>query len=91
MFVMVHYGNDDPASIFGTINHEHGHEWFPMIVGSNERRYAWMDEGFNTYLNAFSIEARYPGQNAYPGYLKNWGDAVTQGTQSPADDRARQH
>jgi hypothetical protein len=83
MFVMVHYGNDDQASIFGTINHEHGHEWFPMIVGSNERRYAWMDEGFNTYLNAFANEARYPGQNAYPGYLKNWGDAVTQGTQSP--------
>ncbi len=83
MFVMVHYGNDDPASIFGTINHEHGHEWFPMIVGSNERRYAWMDEGFNTYLNAFATEARYPGQSAYPGYLKNWGDAVTQGTQSP--------
>ena len=83
MFVMVHYGNDDPASIFGTINHEHGHEWFPMIVGSNERRYAWMDEGFNTYLNAFANEARYPGQNAYLGYLTNWGDAVTQGTQSP--------
>ena len=38
--------------------HEHGHEWFPMIVGSNERRYAWMDEGFNTYLNAFANEAR---------------------------------
>jgi hypothetical protein len=83
MFVMVHYGDDDPASIFGTINHEHGHEWFPMVVGSNERRYAWMDEGFNTYLNAFANEARYPGQNAYPGYLKNWGDAVTGGTQSP--------
>ncbi len=83
MFVMVHYGNEDPASIFGTINHEHGHEWFPMIVGSNERRYAWMDEGFNTYLNAFANEARYPGQNAYPGYLKNWGDVVTNNTQSP--------
>jgi len=83
MFVMVHYGSDDPSSIFGTINHEHGHEWFPMIVGSNERRYAWMDEGFNTFLNAFANEARYPGQNAYPGYLKNWADAVTQATQSP--------
>jgi len=83
MFVMVGYGSDDPASIFGTINHEHGHEWFPMIVGSNERRYAWMDEGFNTYLNAFANEARYSGQSAYPGYLRNWADAVTRGTQSP--------
>jgi hypothetical protein len=83
MLVMVHYGSNDPTSIFSTINHEHGHEWFPMIVGSNERRYAWMDEGFNTYLNAFAREARYPGQNAYPDYLKNWEDAVTRGTQAP--------
>jgi len=88
MFVMVHYGSEDPASIFGTINHEHGHEWFPMIVGSNERRYAWMDEGFNTYLNAFANEARYPGQSAYPGYLRNWNDAQNAVT---ADDRAGQH
>ncbi len=83
MFVMVGYGSDDPASIFGTINHEHGHEWFPMIVGSNERRYAWMDEGINTYINAFANEARYPGQSAYPAYLRNWADAVSHGTQSP--------
>jgi hypothetical protein len=83
MFVMVGYGNDDPASIFGTINHEHGHEWFPMIVGSNERRYAWMDEGFNTYINTFALEARYPGQNVYAGYIKNWADAVSKGIQSP--------
>ena len=83
MFVMVHYGSDDPTSIFGTINHEHGHEWFPMIVGSNERRYAWMDEGFNTYLNDFATEARYPGKTDYPMYLRNWADAVSHGTQSP--------
>jgi hypothetical protein len=83
MFVMVGYGTDDPASIFGTINHEHGHEWFPMIVGSNERRYAWMDEGINTYINTFALEARYPGQDVFSGYLKNWADAIAQGTQAP--------
>ncbi len=83
MFVMVHYGDADQASIFGTINHEHGHEWFPMIVGSNERHYAWMDEGFNTYLNAFAQEARYPGQEAYSSYLANWNKVVTEGTQAP--------
>jgi aminopeptidase N len=42
-----------------------------------------MDEGFNTYLNAFAQEGRYPGQSAYPTYLKNWADAVAAGTQSP--------
>jgi len=83
MFVMVHYGATDPASIFGTIDHEQGHEWFPMVVGSNERRYAWMDEGFNTYQNAFSNERRAPGTNAFPDYLANWRQSVEAGTQAP--------
>ena len=43
--------------------HEFGHEWFPMIVGSNERLYPWMDEGFNTFIdlaNASRYFARTP-------------------------------
>jgi hypothetical protein len=85
MFVMVHYGSplDDPKSIFGTVNHEHGHEWFPMIVGSNERRYAWQDEGFNTYINAFANERRSPGTSAYPAYLANWRSIVDKHIDSP--------
>jgi hypothetical protein len=85
MFVMVHYGNplDDPKSIFGTVNHEHGHEWFPMIVGSNERRYAWQDEGFNTYINAFANERRYPGTSSYPFYQANWKTAVDNRIDTP--------
>jgi Peptidase family M1 domain len=83
MFVMVHYGTEDAKSIFGTINHEHGHEWFPMIVGSNERRYAWMDEGFNTYINAFANEARYPGTPVWASYLKSWAGTVDNNTQTP--------
>ena len=82
MFVMVGYGTDDPASIFSTIDHEQGHEWFPMLVGSNERRYAWMDEGFNTYQNAFSNERRSPGTNALPSYVENWRQAVVNGRQA---------
>ncbi len=83
MFVMVHYGTDDPASIFGTINHEHGHEWFPMIVGSNERRYAWMDEGVNTYINAFANEMRVPGSSSWDAYMASWRGVVERGIQSP--------
>jgi hypothetical protein len=33
------------------VAHEIGHSWFPMIVGSNERKYMWQDEGLNTYIN----------------------------------------
>ncbi len=35
-------------------NHEIGHTYFPMIVGSDERENAWMDEGFNTFIDVLS-------------------------------------
>src|SRR5207302_1288449 len=39
--------------LFGVTTHELGHQWFPMVVGSNERLYAWMDEGFNTSFREY--------------------------------------
>jgi hypothetical protein len=33
------------------LSHEFGHQWFPMVVGSNERLHPWMDEGFNTFID----------------------------------------
>jgi hypothetical protein len=47
---------DDKEELYNVITHEIGHMWYPMTVGSDERRYAWMDEGFNTFLNTFSEE-----------------------------------
>ena len=46
--------NSVGADLWDVTDHEFGHNWFPMIVGSNERRYAWMDEGFNTFINYYS-------------------------------------
>ena len=43
-------------------DHEFGHNWFPMIVGSNERMYGWMDEGFNTFINTLSTDAFNNGE-----------------------------
>ena len=42
------------GGLWGVVTHEIGHTWFPMVVGSNEREYPWMDEGFNTFINIYS-------------------------------------
>jgi hypothetical protein len=40
------------GSSLGVTVHEFGHQWFPMMVGSNETRYGFMDESFNEYIDA---------------------------------------
>ena len=47
-------------SMVGTIIHEVGHNWFPMIVSSDERKWMWMDEGLNTFLHQRTLAERYP-------------------------------
>ncbi len=50
----------DKPDLYNVVTHEIGHNWFPMIVGSNERTHFWQDEGFNTFVNTFSEARRYP-------------------------------
>ena len=50
----------DKPDLYNVVTHEIGHNWFPMIVGSNERMHFWQDEGFNTFINTFSEARRYP-------------------------------
>jgi hypothetical protein len=59
------------ASLWFLITHEIGHNWYPMIVGSNERKYMWQDEGFNTYINYRANELFNNGEyNNNPAYRK---------------------
>jgi hypothetical protein len=45
-------------------SHEIGHNWFPMVVGSDERRYAFMDEGLNTCIDIYASELFNHGEYA---------------------------
>ncbi len=73
-------------SLFGVTTHELGHEWFPMIVGSNERLYPWMDEGFNTFINIYSTSAYYgrPPQSGARGGAAQWAAFARTGLDQPA-------
>ena len=64
------------AGLFGVTDHEFGHTWFPMIVGSNERKYAWMDEGFNTYINYLSEKNFNKGEYFHEQKIADFGSFI---------------
>jgi hypothetical protein len=61
------------GGLWGDVTHEIGHNWFPMIVGSNERKYMWQDEGFNTFINEYSTKMFNNGEYAPKGPNNNAG------------------
>ena len=66
--------------LFSVTDHELGHTWFPMIVGSNERKFGWMDEGFNTFINQISAkdfnDGEYKKPNIYLNSVKKFGEGT---------------
>ncbi|MGH7507891.1 MAG: M1 family metallopeptidase [Gemmatimonadales bacterium] len=55
---------DNAAVLYQALTHEIGHMWYPAIVGSNERRHAWMDEGFVGFIDNFSEEGYWKRDDA---------------------------
>jgi peptidase M1-like protein len=56
-------GNYSPwvlQSMISVVIHEVGHNYFPMIVNSDERQWTWMDEGLNTFLEHMTMDKHYP-------------------------------
>ena len=85
---------------YNTMMHELGHEWYPMMMGSNETDYGYMDEGFNTFITTF-VQEKYFGRwnNSYsPGLgfndderTSNYRSSIVQqllGNQEPSVEKA---
>lgn len=49
-------GRGSAQSLFGVVSHELIHMWFPMIVGQDEKRFAWMDEGLTSFFTSLARE-----------------------------------
>ena len=52
---------DKGKTLFYLTVHEIGHTYFPMIVGTDERRWQWMDEGLNTFIDVYESDAFQDG------------------------------
>lgn len=69
-------GRQSDRGLYGVTDHEFGHNWFPMLVNTDERRYAWMDEGFNSFVNIYTTqdfwgERRESGRGTASDVLEN--------------------
>lgn len=72
---------DKGSVLYWVTAHEIGHNWFPMIVGSNERRYGWMDEGLNTFIDIYASDAFNKGE-----YAPKRDSEYAPGGGNPADE-----
>lgn len=79
---------DSSYDLFALVAHEIGHNWFPMVVNTDERRHAWMDEGFNTFVDYYAIVARFGNGGSWFD-KKDWTAAWAKSTHpmSTAPDR----
>jgi hypothetical protein len=72
---------DQGKELYWVTAHEIGHNWFPMIVGSDERTHGWMDEGFNTFVDVYASDAFNKGE-----YAPKRDDEYAPGGGNPVDE-----
>ena len=61
------YRGRSDSALYYVIAHELAHMWVPMMVGTDERRYGWMDEGTTTFNENHASNEFFPGRNADRG------------------------
>ncbi|MDG2321046.1 MAG: M1 family metallopeptidase [Rhodospirillaceae bacterium] len=75
------YSRATKNALISVVIHEAGHNWFPMIVNSDERRWTWMDEGLNTYLQFLAEqlwEDGFPSRRGEPRDITDFMKSMDQ-------------
>jgi aminopeptidase N len=74
-------GQWDTLGLYEVTAHEIGHMWFPMIVGSDEKRYAWMDEGLTQFDQSQAMDDFFKGFDDEARNRKNYLDIAEMGSE----------
>ncbi|MCP5024046.1 MAG: M1 family metallopeptidase [bacterium] len=75
------YSKRTKYGLIGVVIHEVGHNWFPMIVNSDERQWTWMDEGLNTFVQFLAEQAweeKYPGRRGEARHIVGYMSSENQ-------------
>jgi hypothetical protein len=72
-------GEWDTLGMYEVTTHEIGHMWFPMMVGSDEKRFAWMDEGLTQFDQSQSMDEFFKGFDDEERNRKNYLEAASSG------------
>jgi len=77
------YSQRTKYGLIGVIIHEVGHNYFPMIVNSDERQWTWMDEGLNSFLQFLAEDAWEANYPARRGEARDIVDYMRSTNQAP--------
>jgi len=69
------YSEGTKNGMIGVVVHEVGHNFFPMIINSDERQWSWMDEGLNTFVEYLTEELwdnKFPSRRGPAAYITDY-------------------
>ena len=80
------YSEQTKYALIGVVIHEVGHNWFPMVVNSDERQWRWMDEGLNSFVQLLAEqewEEFYPSRILRPDRRQKFYDYLKSANKRP--------
>lgn len=80
-------GERSYESLYGVTSHELAHSWFQHVLAFNESKYAWMDEGFTSFIDAVG-EQTLKGVNAFKSSYNRYRALVQSGLEEPLTTHA---
>ena len=81
-------GERDYKSLFGVTAHELAHSWFHHLLGTNEAKYAWMDEGFTSFYDMLCESAVLGTEESYFDFYNRYYQLVNSGVEEPLTTHA---